>query len=214
MFRYFCFLIAFVLILLTVSYSFKKHQRTILWLSAIFILVGTFLLFGLGVIEVTNSTVTVCACSTLIVAGVLICGAEDVFRNKGKKKIEKPALQETAIQPGPVVLDANIDTVLARKVFAAAIEAGYMSENGACYKWNAEKVLLAYMCGRIYCGDKPKWDKIADCNIWKFGREGFFPESHLHKLFQTTHLGQSRRGRKDLPTPLLSEEVDKFFEQS
>ena len=100
---------------------------------------------------------------------------------------------------------------MARKVFAKAIEAGYMKEDGTHYKWNESKVLLAYMCGRIYCGDKPIPSKFDDKGSWKFG-ETFFPDTELNNLFDISGLGQSRQNRKDLAVPVKSTEIDKFFE--
>lgn len=50
-----------------------------------------------------------------------------------------------------IVLTGQLKTELAEKVFAKAIEVGYMKEEGSHYKWTESKVLLAYMCGRIYC---------------------------------------------------------------
>lgn len=105
-----------------------------------------------------------------------------------------------------------MDTELARKVFAKAIEAGYMKEDGTHYIWNESKVLLAYMCGRIYCGDKPTVSNIDDREFWKFGRTAFFPDTELNNLFDVSGLGQSRSNRKDLPVPTKSTEIDKFFE--
>ena len=110
-----------------------------------------------------------------------------------------------------VILPEALDTELARKVFAKAIEVGYMKEDGTHYKWNESKVLLAYMCGRIYCGDKPIPSKFDDKGSWKFG-ETFFPDTELNNLFDISGLGQSRQNRKDLAVPVKSTEIDKFFE--
>ena len=112
---------------------------------------------------------------------------------------------------GTIILSETLDTELARKVFAKAIEAGYMKEDGTHYKWNESKVLLAYMCGRIYCGDKPIPSKFDDKGSWKFG-ETFFPDTELNNLFDISGLGQSRQNRKDLAVPVKSTEIDKFFE--
>ena len=54
-----------------------------------------------------------------------------------------------------VELPGRLNTPLAQQVFALAIEKGLMEEVGNHYKWNESKALLAYMCGRIYCGDYP-----------------------------------------------------------
>ena len=86
-----------------------------------------------------------------------------------------------------------------------------MEENGDHYKWKQSKVLLAYMCGRIYCEDRPKYDRIEDKTFWKFGRTEFFPESDLNELFEVTDLAQSRQNRKDSPVPQGSDKIDELF---
>lgn len=72
-----------------------------------------------------------------------------------------------------IVLTGQLKTKLAEEVFAKAIEAGYMKEEGSHYKWNESKVLLAYMCGRIYCGDYHERLKMETKTYWKFGMELF-----------------------------------------
>ena len=82
-----------------------------------------------------------------------------------------------------------LDTDTARKVFAKAIEAGYITECGSFYKWNNSKVLLAYMCGRIYCGDKSNYSKIEEKTFWKFGRQDMFPNLVFETKLLIQHLG-------------------------
>ena len=86
-----------------------------------------------------------------------------------------------------------------------------MEVNGNHYKWNGTKVQLAYMCGRIYCGDKPKYDEREEKTYWRFGWTEFFPDSELNALFETTDLGQSRSNRKDQPVPQGSNKIDNLF---
>ena len=45
-----------------------------------------------------------------------------------------------------------------RLVFGNALQKQYMILKDGCYKWNLSKSLLAYMCGRLYCGDRIKED--------------------------------------------------------
>ena len=110
-----------------------------------------------------------------------------------------------------VQLPSRLNTQLACEIFSKAIEAGLMEENGDHYKWKQSKVLLAYMCGRIYCEDRPKYDRIEDKTFWKFGRTEFFPESDLNELFEVTDLAQSRQNRKDSPVPQGSDKIDELF---
>lgn len=154
-------------------------------------------------------------------AALAFCAEKLKEKNNGKiTEVKNEALIEDSKQEenpvcnneGEVVLPKILDTYTARKVFAKAIEAGYITECGSFYKWNNSKVLLAYMCGRIYCGDKPNYSKIEEKTFWKFGRQDMFPDAELKVLFQIQDLGQSRANRKDAIVPFKSEEIDKFFE--
>ena len=190
---------------------FKKYARVILWSSAITLFVGTLLLVGLGVVNPVSDNETGSSefwgtIMFLISAAALVIGAE-ILREKNIKNVE-----EVVSVDAEIILSETLDTELARKVFAKAIEAGYMKEDGTHYIWNESKVLLAYMCGRIYCGDKPMVSNIDDREFWKFGRTAFFPDTELNNLFDVSGLGQSRSNRKDLPVPTKSTEIDKFFE--
>lgn len=192
-------------------FVFKKYARVILWSSAITLFVGTLLLVGLGVVNPVSDNETGSSefwgtIMFLISAAALVIGAE-ILREKNIKNVE-----EVVSVDAEIILSETLDTELARKVFAKAIEAGYMKEDGTHYIWNESKVLLAYMCGRIYCGDKPTVSNIDDREFWKFGRTAFFPDTELNNLFDVSGLGQSRSNRKDLPVPTKSTEIDKFFE--
>jgi hypothetical protein len=217
--------IGLCVILLAIAFVFKKYARVILWSSAITLFVGTLLLVGLGVVNPVSDNETGSSefwgtIMFLISAAALVIGAE-ILREKNIKNVE-----EVVSVDAEIILSETLDTIisfllmpftssfteLARKVFAKAIEAGYMKEDGTHYIWNESKVLLAYMCGRIYCGDKPTVSNIDDREFWKFGRTAFFPDTELNNLFDVSGLGQSRSNRKDLPVPTKSTEIDKFFE--
>lgn len=45
-----------------------------------------------------------------------------------------------------------------KSVFGGALRKQYMSLQDGCYKWTLSKSLLAYMCGRLYCGDRIRED--------------------------------------------------------
>lgn len=146
--------IGLCVILLAIAFVFKKYARVILWSSAITLFVGTLLLVGLGIVNPVSDNETGSSefwgtIMFLISAAALVIGAE-ILREKNIMNVE-----EVVSVDAEIILSETLDTELARKVFAKAIEAGYMKEDGTHYKWNESKVLLAYMCGRIYCGDKP-----------------------------------------------------------
>ena len=185
---------------------------------------------GFGLVDIVKDNhpnLPVITTIIMLLAGsaVLIIGTEKLQKKlRGKENetqhsssFEPPVLvptSETSVadKESGVVLTGTLKTELAEKVYAKAIEAGFMKEQGTYYKWNESKVLLAYMCGRIYCGDKPEQSKFDEKPFWKFGRQGVFPDTELNHLFQLSDLGQSRSNRKDLAVPTKSNEIDKFFE--
>lgn len=216
--------IGLCIIVLALSFAFKRYARPILWSSAITLFAGTLLLVGVGVInpidgDNSGSTTFWGTIITLISGAALAFCAEMLKEgNKGKTKVQNSNITKTFISveqtanEETVVLTGMLHTELAVKVFAKAIESGYMNEKGSHYKWNDSKVLLAYMCGRIYCGDKPVYSDMDEKSFWKFGRLGVFPDTELSNLFEMPDLGQSRSNRKDLAVPAKSKEIDKFFE--
>ena len=214
--------IGLCIIVLALSFAFKRYARLILWSSAITLFAGTLLLVGIGVInpidgDNTGSTTFWGTIITLISGAALAFCAEMLKEgNKGKIKVQNGnssvSEEQSVGDEGAVVLTGMLNTELAVKVFAKAIEAGYMSEKGSHYKWNDSKVLLAYMCGRIYCGDKPVYSDMDEKSFWKFGRLGVFPDTELSNLFEMPDLGQSRSTRKDLVVPAKPKEIETFFE--
>ena len=217
--------IGLCIIVLALSFAFKRYARLILWSSAITLFAGTLLLVGVGVInpidEDNSGSTTFWGTIITLISGAALAFCAEMLKegNKGRIKVQNGNITETSISEeqsvgdeGAVVLTGMLNTVLAVKVFAKAIEAGYMSEKDSHYKWNDSKVLLAYMCGRIYCGDKPVYSDTDEKSFWKFGRLGVFPDTELSNLFEMPDLGQSRSNRKDLAVPAKSKEIDKFFE--
>ena len=210
---------AFILILLFAA-MFRQHQRIILWSAAIFIFIGTLFLVGLGTIDLIKDNRP----DIVVIAGVffallfscaLACGAEKLHaknREKDKQMVQpKNSQSEGQNTPKGVVLSGRLDIPLARAVFAKAVEAGYMEEAGSHYSWKGTKVLLAYMCGRIYCSDVPEYSKHEQKSFWKFGN-GLFPDVELNALFEQTGIGQSRQNRRDMPVPANAGEIDKLFQ--
>ncbi|MBP3355955.1 MAG: hypothetical protein J6K95_02155 [Rikenellaceae bacterium] len=214
-------IISALVLILVAATVFKQYQRKILWSAAIVLFVGTLLLIGFGVIYPVGETRPNLPALTgiimaLVGAAALASTAEKLhFRNKGKqneKIAQDPLYEQASNEAERVILTERLDTELARKIFARAIEAGFMEENGAHYKWKLSKALLAYMCGRIYCGDKSEYSDSDEKSFWKYGSSGFFPDTELSTLFGQSELGQSRQNRKDLTVPQKSHKIDKLFE--
>ena len=195
----------------------KNYQRTILWTGALIPFFSILLLIGFGLYRPDDISSLFGIFLALGCSGLMACMAETRFPTQKKAQENHPAHQvessesKEESQPGQIQLTAKLDTQLARNVFSKAIEAGLMEVNGNHYKWNGTKVQLAYMCGRIYCGDKPKYDEREEKTYWRFGWTEFFPDSELNALFETTDLGQSRSNRKDQPVPQGSNKIDNLF---
>ena len=217
--RIFLLLLCVFILVLVLATIFKRYQRIVLWSAAIVIFTGTLLLMGLGIIDpVTDnrpdSVVITGVAFAFFFSGALAYGAEKL-RAKNREK-EKQTVQTKNNQPEEqdvskgVVLSGRLDTPLARTVFAKAVEAGYMEEAGSHYSWKGTKVLLAYMCGRIYCGDVPEYSKHEQKSFWKFGN-GLFPDVELNALFEQTGIGQSRQNRRDMAVPANAGDIDKLF---
>lgn len=96
-------------------------------------------------------------------------------------------------------LPEELNTDKAKMIFSKAVKTGLMqpARNGRCYQWNKSNALLAYLCGKIYCGDSLEQDAITQDLIVKRGN-CFFPETALMALFvnkeqkHIMNLGQSR----------------------
>lgn len=213
--------IGFFILILVLATIFKCQQRIILWSAAICIFLGIMFIVGFGLVDVVdgvrpNMPVIMSLILALICAALLITGAEKLHKKLREKENtsqtgNKLITQSSEEISGKVELPERLKTELAEKVFGKAIEAGYMEECGSHYKWNESKVLLSYMCGRIYCGDYPECFKMETKTYWKFGTE-LFPDTELCALFTTSDIGQSRQNRKDLTVPKNFHKIDIFFE--
>lgn len=213
--------IGFFILILALATIFKRKQRIILWTAAICIFLGIMFIVGFGLVDVVdgnrpNMPVIMSLILALVCAALLIIGAEKLHKKLREKEsipqtgnnVITHSSGETCVN---VVLPERLKTELAQKIFAKAIEAGYMKEDGSHYSWKESKVLLAYMCGRIYCGDYPERLKMETKTYWKFGME-LFPDAELCTLFDTSDIGQSRQNRKDLTVPKNFQKIDIFFE--
>lgn len=211
---------AFTIALCVVAYFFKSKQRIIFWSVGLSLLIVVSILFAVGIVHSVEWLEVNFVCSAIYI----IC-AETL--NKSVKKKKKPEIQTNIEKakkeevrsdeelPDGVYLVKELDTPLARKVFAKAIEQGFMKEDGHHYRWseNESKVLLAYMCGRIYCKDVPEYDERKRKYFWMDGKWSVFPDAALNNLFQTKDLSISRTNRLYAAAPHKSTEIDKMIDQ-
>lgn len=118
-------------------------------------------------------------------------------RIKGKKIAETESVQEGMVPDNhKVTLPSRLDSEWARRIFDKAMEEGYIIIDDDHYEWTLNKVLLAYMCGRIYCEDCPEKTIYDEKMYWMPGRVELFPGTELDKLFNMKDLTQSRHSRK------------------
>ena len=198
-----CILLAVVIIVLSTAFIWKQHAQKILWSVAILLLTSMLLLIGFGVINPENGFNGDLILGLILVfftAGALIMAADRLKKQEAEKKRKQE-----------VQLPASLDTDYARKIFAKAIEAGLITLRDGSYKWNESKVMLSYLCGRLYCGDKPHYDKVANETEWVLG-EKVFPDKEIGALFGLSQVGQSRLNRGALKAPKNHKIIDKLFE--
>ncbi|WP_416985027.1 hypothetical protein, partial [Alistipes putredinis] len=183
-FRVACILIAGFLIVLVVTYIYKLNSRKVFWGVGLTTIIGILILLGLGVLRPSwgteTGTAVIVGISTAIGCAItLIYAAEDLHqkkRIKGKKIAETESMQEDRVPDHhKVTLPSRLDTELTRKIFAKAIEEGYIIIDDDHYEWTLNKVLLAYMCGRIYCEDYPEKTIYDEKTYWMPGRVELFP---------------------------------------
>ena len=139
--------IGLCIIVLALSFAFKRYARPILWSSAITLFAGTLLLVGVGVInpidgDNSGSTTFWGTIITLISGAALAFCAEMLKEgNKGKTKVQNSNITKTFISveqtanEETVVLTGMLHTELAVKVFAKAIESGYMNDVWSDILW-------------------------------------------------------------------------------
>lgn len=77
--------------------------------------------------------------------------------------------------------------------------------------WNHDsRTLLAYFCGRMWCGDKAVYCHHSHCMIWKRGRRTFY-DAELEQVFGVGSLRQLREQRFFLKVPNDAELIDSLF---
>ena len=222
-FRIACILIAGFFIVLVVTYTYKLNNRKVFWGVGLTTIISILILLGLGILRPSWGTETgmavIVGISTAIGCAItLIYAAEDLHqkkRSKGKNIAAvgaESAQGMTDSERNKITLPPRLDTELARKIFDKAIEEGYIIIDDDHYEWTLNKVLLAYMCGRIYCEDYPEKTIYDENMYWMPGRVDLFPGAELDKLFNMKDLTQSRHSRKNKAAPIGSEKIDKLFE--
>lgn len=129
-----------------------------------------------------------------------------IYVNSGQPMIINPSKDNT-VEDVEIIDDDIIDKGM--PYFNLAIGAGLMKQTANGYEWTESQVLLAYFCGKIYCGDYVKVGKMD--SIWKAGNEAFFPEKALGKLFSRPNIGASRRKQLEGTPPKGYQKIEQLF---
>lgn len=107
-------------------------------------------------------------------------------RKKDLERLKEKALngkqQPQSLNPEPQQILTINNSTKERMVFGSALKKEYMELINGCYKWKKTKSLLAYMCGRLYCGDRVKVDESDYSEELKKGKNQL-PRQALQQLF-------------------------------
>lgn len=196
-------IILYVIAFLVAAFALKKYQRAILWTGALILFFSTMLLVGLGLYVPKGLAGVLQPCLALVVSGMMVLVAE--------KQNNIRLANDANHKDFPIPLPKKLNTKLAKKIFMKAKDAGFIEIEEGKMKWKKSIVLLAYMCGRIYCGDTPQYFKREQCNRWRFGKSGRFPDRPLQTLFEVKSIGQLRLNGRDMKVPDGSDVVDSWF---
>ena len=143
--------------------------------------------YGGTIQDIHDNTIYVAPNQTIIAAKKETVEAEEVIINNDNEILDK-----------------------GKSYFTRAIESGLMKQTSNGYEWLASQVLLAYFCGKIYCGDYVKENRMD--STWKAGNDAFFPEKALVKLFNRPNIGTSRRKQLDGTPPKGYQKIDELFD--
>lgn len=211
------FIILYVIAFLVVAFALKKYQRTILWIGALILFFITMLSIALGLYVPRGLAGVLQPCLALVVSGLMILVAEKQNSIKLANDANYAGDNNNENQEDSDDIDLGIklpdklNIPLARRIFKRAITDEFMEIQDGTLKWNKSVVLLAYVCGRIYCGDKPEFQKRKQKYYWRLGKGGRFPDGLLQKLFGVKNLGGARQKNRDTTVPDGAEQVDKWF---
>lgn len=211
------FIILYVIAFLVVAFALKKYQRTILWIGALILFFITMLSIALGLYVPRGLAGVLQPCLALVVSGLMILVAEKQNSIKLASDANYAGENNDVTQEDSDDIDLGIElpdklnTPLARRIIKRAIADEFMEVQDGTLKWNKSVVLLAYVCGRIYCGDKPEFQKRKQKYYWRLGKGGRFPDGLLQALFGVKNLGGARQKNRDTTVPDGAELVDKWF---
>jgi hypothetical protein len=153
-------IILYVIAFLVAAFALKNYQRTILWAGALILFFITMLSIGLGLYVPKGFAGVLQPCLALVVSGLMILVAEKQNSIKLANDANYAGENNNDNQEDSDDIDLGIElpdklnTPMARRIFKRAITDEFLEVQDGTLAWKKSVVLLAYVCGRIYCGDK------------------------------------------------------------
>lgn len=125
---------------------------------------------------------------------------------------QKPLDNETQ----KFVLPPELNSPIAQTIFSKAIEEGYISQKGDLLQWHKSNALLAYFCGRLFCGDVLTFEVGSERPLYK--RAGKLPETAIMGVFLDQYgkklPGLSDSRRQLSYAPFGYEIIDELFDEA
>ena len=98
-------------------------------------------------------------------------------------------------------LPLNVRVNMNTEVLARAVRTGLIRIDDGHLQWTSgNNTLLAYFCGKMWCGDNGQYSRRKNRHVWIWGN-GSFPAAALNRMFGVTTLKQTRARRRNLPLP-------------
>ena len=123
-----------------------------------------------------------------------------------EQNVQNELAELVKLLPKKIRQRANVE------VIAAAIEENLLriTEDKRLMWLSENKTLLAYFCGRMWCGDSTHY--YSDCRSWMWERgKVMFPEKDLNFLFGVRNLRTLRKNRDLCIPPKGWELVERIF---
>lgn len=139
-----------------------------------------------------------------------------IIRLVGRVNSEQKTPTVIAISPSKI-RQSKFDKIRQQGMpyFEVAMRKGLISVNGEFFIWHPHKVLLTYLCGRIYCGDEVEQPRHKNQHASWICGVTHFPEKDLDRMFGVKNLGQQRRNNKSalLSAPEGYELIDEIINE-
>lgn len=121
-------------------------------------------------------------------------------------------MEERVTAERPMALPEGLRDKLRDKLALwRAVERGYITPMADHWEWRlGSKRLLAYLAGRLWCGDCPYRLRNSDKPIWRQGA-GRFPDKGVAKLFRVGSLRTLRKNSFFMTLPKDFEKIDSLF---